>query len=61
MKTSLLQGSADTINKLRLVFRFLLGSLNTYTENKNITVEPQYQHLDLYMLHQLYHYHSKVC
>ncbi|OXU30324.1 hypothetical protein TSAR_014921 [Trichomalopsis sarcophagae] len=60
MKNSLLQGSADTVHKLRLVFRFLLGALHTYDENKNITVEPQYHYLDKYMLHQLYHYHQEI-
>lgn len=60
MKNTLLQGSADTVHKLRLVFRFLLGALHTYDENKNITVEPQYHYLDKYMLHQLYHYHQEV-
>lgn len=60
MKSTLLQGSADTINKLRNVFRFLLGALHTYNDKKNINVEPQYHYLDRYMLHQLYQYCQEV-
>ncbi|XP_058794765.1 isoleucine--tRNA ligase, mitochondrial [Phymastichus coffea] len=60
MKTTLLQGSAETINKLRNVFRFLLGALHTYDDKKNINVEPQYQFLDRYMLHQLYQYSQQI-
>ncbi|KAJ8664842.1 hypothetical protein QAD02_006504 [Eretmocerus hayati] len=60
MKDSLLQGSAETINKLRLVFKFLLGTLNTYCETRKNTIEPQYHCLDEYMLHKLYHYHKEI-
>lgn len=60
MKSTLLQGSAETVGKLRLVFRFLLGVLHTYDRSKSTTVEPQYHHLDRYILHQLYHYHQEV-
>ncbi|XP_014235016.1 isoleucine--tRNA ligase, mitochondrial isoform X1 [Trichogramma pretiosum] len=60
MKNTLLQGSADTIHKFRLVFKFLLGALQSNYEIKNSMVEPQYKYLDKYMLYQLYHYHHNI-
>ena len=58
VKETLLRDSLDCINKLRNVLRFLLGTLHQYSV-KN-TVEPQYLHLDRYMLHRLYHFNEQV-
>ena len=46
IKSTLLQGSLDATLKLRLVFKFLLGALQTYYDNKNTVIEPQYHYLD---------------
>ncbi|XP_014215047.1 isoleucine--tRNA ligase, mitochondrial [Copidosoma floridanum] len=60
VKKTLLEGSVESVNKFRNVFKFLLGTLNNYDDNRKITVEPQYKYLDKYMLHQLYHYHNQI-
>ncbi|XP_071637863.1 isoleucine--tRNA ligase, mitochondrial [Temnothorax longispinosus] len=56
--TTLLRESHETVQKLRLVLRFLLGVLHSYSEG--ITVEPEYLYLDKYMLHALHEYNKKI-
>lgn len=58
LKQSFLQDSSECINKLRNVLRFLLGAIHPYSV-KN-TVEPQYLHIDKYILHRLYCYSQEV-
>lgn len=58
VKDELLQGSADSVQKIRNTLRFLLGALYPYDEE--IEVQPEYLHLDLYMLHQLHEFYQKV-
>ncbi|XP_051156540.1 isoleucine--tRNA ligase, mitochondrial [Leptopilina boulardi] len=58
LKESVLRDSSDNVNKLRNVFRFLLGAIHPYSV-KN-TVEPQYLFIDKYMLHRLYHYNKEI-
>ncbi|XP_024942364.1 isoleucine--tRNA ligase, mitochondrial isoform X2 [Cephus cinctus] len=55
---NLLSGSADDVQKLRLILRFLLAALHPYTSSS--AVEPQYLYLDKFMLDRLYHYDKKV-
>lgn len=56
--TTLLRESHETVQKLRLILRFLLGVLHSYSEG--ITVEPDYLYLDRYMLHALHQYNKEV-
>ncbi|XP_011689136.1 PREDICTED: isoleucine--tRNA ligase, mitochondrial [Wasmannia auropunctata] len=56
--TALLSESHETVQKLRLVLRFLLGVLHSYSEG-NI-VEPEYLYLDKYMLHALHQYNKEI-
>lgn len=56
--TALLRESHETVQKLRLILRFLLGALHSYSEG--ITVEPEYLYLDKYMLHVLHQYNKEV-
>ncbi|XP_029173959.1 LOW QUALITY PROTEIN: isoleucine--tRNA ligase, mitochondrial [Nylanderia fulva] len=56
--TTLLRESHESIQKLRLVLRFLLGALHPSSEG--ITVEPEYLHLDKYMLHALHQYNKEI-
>ncbi|XP_046743314.1 isoleucine--tRNA ligase, mitochondrial [Diprion similis] len=54
----LLKGSAESVQKLRLIFRFLLGALHPYP--CDTPIEPEYHYLDKYLLHQLYHYDKRI-
>ncbi|XP_012524598.2 isoleucine--tRNA ligase, mitochondrial [Monomorium pharaonis] len=56
--TTLLNESHETVQKLRLVLRFLLGVLHSYSEG--VTVEPEYLYLDKYMLHALHQYNKNI-
>ncbi|KAL6259758.1 hypothetical protein P5V15_009672 [Pogonomyrmex californicus] len=56
--TTLLRESQETIQKLRLILRFLLGALYSYSEE--IIVEPEYLYLDKYMLHALHQYNKEI-
>ncbi|KAL0121316.1 hypothetical protein PUN28_006682 [Cardiocondyla obscurior] len=56
--TALLRESHETVQKLRLVLRFLLGVLHSYSEG--VTVEPEYLYLDKYMLHALHQYSKEI-
>ncbi|KAL6442003.1 hypothetical protein ACFW04_002386 [Cataglyphis niger] len=56
--TTLLHESHESIQKLRLVLRFLLGALHSNSEG--ITVEPEYLYLDKYMLHALHQYDKEI-
>lgn len=56
--TTLLNESHESIQKMRLILRFLLGALYSYRDET--TVEAEYLYLDKYMLHVLYQYNNKV-
>ncbi|KAG5325590.1 SYIM protein, partial [Pseudoatta argentina] len=56
--TALLRESHESVQKLRLVLRFLLGVLHSYSEG--MTVELEYLYLDKYMLHCLHQYNKKI-
>ncbi|KAM0724506.1 Isoleucine--tRNA ligase, mitochondrial [Formica fusca] len=56
--TTLLRESHESIQKLRLILRFLLGVLHSYSDG--ITVEPEYLYLDKYMLHALHRYNKEI-
>lgn len=60
MKNTLLQDSVDSVQRLRTVFKFLLGVLHSYDDTKKVEIEPQYLYLDKYMLHQLYGFYHEV-
>ncbi|XP_043496541.1 isoleucine--tRNA ligase, mitochondrial isoform X1 [Polistes fuscatus] len=55
----ILQESKESIQKLRLILRFLLGVLNSNTESQ-LVIDPKFLHLDWYMLHSLYHYNKQI-
>lgn len=50
--------SKESVQKIRLVLRFLLGVLHPYGVNN--TTEPRYLFLDKFMLHQLYQYNKQI-
>ncbi|XP_011881954.1 PREDICTED: isoleucine--tRNA ligase, mitochondrial [Vollenhovia emeryi] len=56
--TALLCESHETVQKLRLVLRFLLGILHSY--NEGTAIEPEYLYLDKYMLHTLHEYNKEI-
>ncbi|EZA61699.1 hypothetical protein DMN91_004103 [Ooceraea biroi] len=56
--TALLRESHESVQKLRMILRFLLGALHPYCEG--ITVEPEYFYLDKYMLHSLHQYNKNI-
>ncbi|XP_046813079.1 isoleucine--tRNA ligase, mitochondrial isoform X2 [Vespa crabro] len=53
----ILQESKESIQKLRLILRFLLGILHSNTEFNS---DPKFLHLDRNMLHRLYHYNKQI-
>lgn len=55
---ALLDGSKQSIQKLRLILRFLLGIL--HPDHHSEHCEPQYKTIDKYMLYSLYCYYKKV-
>ncbi|XP_014477342.1 PREDICTED: isoleucine--tRNA ligase, mitochondrial isoform X2 [Dinoponera quadriceps] len=55
---ALLNESHECIQRLRLILRFLLGVLHSYSGGTS--VEPEYLHLDKYMLHALYQYDKEI-
>ncbi|CAD6241934.1 GSCOCG00009383001-RA-CDS [Cotesia congregata] len=55
---TLLQNSIESVNKIRLNLKFLLGVLHPYDIPNDI--KPNYLILDKYMLHRLYHYHHQI-
>ncbi|XP_048504759.1 isoleucine--tRNA ligase, mitochondrial isoform X2 [Athalia rosae] len=55
---NLLQASASSVQRLRMIFRFLLGALHPYVCDNS--PEPEYHYLDKYLLHQLYHYDKQI-
>ncbi|XP_076241877.1 isoleucyl-tRNA synthetase, mitochondrial [Calliopsis andreniformis] len=55
---TLLDGSKQSINRLRLILRFLLGVL--HPDHHNVHCKPQYKTIDRYMLYTLYSYYKKM-
>lgn len=55
---TLLQNSADCVQKIRSILKFLLGVLNPYNVSNDIKAE--YLILDKYMLHRLYHFNKEI-
>ncbi|XP_066603236.1 isoleucine--tRNA ligase, mitochondrial isoform X2 [Prorops nasuta] len=58
VSANIIKESSESVNKLRLILRFLLGVLNPYIEK--MTTEPDYHYLDKYMLHNLYKYNKTI-
>ncbi|XP_008551084.1 isoleucine--tRNA ligase, mitochondrial [Microplitis demolitor] len=58
MVNTLLQNSVDSVQKIRLILKFLLGALHPYDAPNDI--KPNYLLTDKYMLHRLYHYHKEI-
>ncbi|XP_015438949.1 PREDICTED: isoleucine--tRNA ligase, mitochondrial [Dufourea novaeangliae] len=54
----LLDGCKQSIHKLRLILRFLLGCL--YPHHQGVHCEPHYRIIDKYMLYALYHYNEQM-
>ncbi|KAK0168859.1 hypothetical protein PV327_002624 [Microctonus hyperodae] len=56
---NILKDSAESVQKIRMILRFLLGVLHPYNvSNEETTAD--YSVLDKYMLHKLYHYNKKI-
>ncbi|XP_076634653.1 isoleucyl-tRNA synthetase, mitochondrial isoform X1 [Colletes latitarsis] len=55
---SLLNECKLSINRLRLILRFLLGVLHPY--HKGMHCEPQYRIIDKFMMHSLYWYNKQI-
>ncbi|EFN83779.1 isoleucine--tRNA ligase, mitochondrial [Harpegnathos saltator] len=58
VSTTLLRESHECIQKLRLILRFLLGVLHSYSAG--VSVEPEYLYLDKYMLYALRQYDEEI-
>ncbi|XP_078035223.1 isoleucyl-tRNA synthetase, mitochondrial isoform X2 [Augochlora pura] len=55
---ALLDGSKQSINKIRSILRFLLGALHSYRQD--VHCKPQYRTIDKYMLYRLYCYNEQM-
>ncbi|KAJ9586315.1 hypothetical protein L9F63_020023 [Diploptera punctata] len=57
VSSNVVTSSAESVHKIRIVLRFLLGALHDYTSNHN---EDDLFLLDRYMLHLLHEFHHQV-
>lgn len=55
---NIFDGCKQSVYKLRLILRFLLGALHPYY--KDINCKPQYRIIDKYMLYLLFCYNEQV-
>ncbi|GFQ89919.1 isoleucine--tRNA ligase, mitochondrial [Trichonephila clavata] len=60
VKMEIFDECAQNLNKVRNVFKFLLGNLNEYNPLVHTTLASDMRALDLYMLHALKSFHQKV-
>ncbi|GBO22957.1 Isoleucine--tRNA ligase, mitochondrial, partial [Araneus ventricosus] len=60
VKIEILDECAQSLNKLRNTFKFLLGNLNEFDPTVHATSPLEMRDLDLYMLHILRNFYQKV-
>lgn len=60
LKFNILDECAQDINKVRNTCKFLLGNLNLFDPTRDYVVPEKMRPLDIYMLHNLYHFQKKV-
>lgn len=58
LSDNLVRASAESVQQIRSLLRFLLGALHPHDTCD--AVEGRYLFLDRFMLHQLYHYNNEV-